>query len=60
MSSDDEDDAQLRNELRELQELLGVNYRDALSQPVRIAASAYRCNAVSAIFIHAPNTLSDN
>jgi hypothetical protein len=35
MSSDDEDDAQLRDELRELQELLGVNYRDAPSQSVR-------------------------
>ena len=58
MSSDDEDDAQLRNELRELQELLGVNYRDAPSQPVRSVASTCRCDAVSALLIHVHIVLS--
>lgn len=36
MSSDEEPDAQLKDELRELQELLGVNYRDTSSQAVRM------------------------
>lgn len=42
MSSDEEDDAQLKDELRELQELLGVHYRDTSSQAVRMR----HCNLV--------------
>lgn len=43
MSSDEEDAAQLRDELRDLQELLGVSYRAVVPQEVRKMLAAVPC-----------------